>query len=79
MSGKTDSEAGLPEGDEDDISGYYDDDGMKINPELIEKPSLCLSCKHEDEPSQEMLCTLNRMDQQDKDDFKCGAYEKRAL
>lgn len=65
----------MPDGD-DDISGYYNDDGTRINPELISKPSLCLSCRHEDDPSQEMLCTLNRMDQQDEDDFKCGAYEK---
>ena len=79
MSGKSGIDPELPEDDGVDISGYYDDDGTKINPELIIKPSLCLSCKHEDDPSQEDLCTLNRMDQQGEDDFKCGAYEKRAL
>jgi hypothetical protein len=78
MSGKSDIASELPEDDGDDISGYYDD-GTKVNPELIIKPSLCLSCKHEDDPSQEQLCTLNRMDQQDEDDFKCGVYEKRTL
>jgi hypothetical protein len=72
-------QAELPEDDDDNISGYYDDDGTRINPELIVKPSLCLSCKHENDPSQEMLCTLNRMDQQNEDDFKCGAYEKKSF
>jgi hypothetical protein len=77
MNEEFDTELEPPDNDRDDISGYYNDDGTKINPELIVKPSLCLSCKHEDDPSQEILCTLNRMDQQDEDDFKCGAYEKR--
>jgi len=79
MSGKSSMDPELPEDDGDEISGYYDDDGTKINPELVIKPSLCLSCKHEDDLSQEMLCTLNRMDRQDEADFKCGAYEKRSL
>ena len=79
MNEEFDIESEPPDNDHDDISGYYNDDGTKINPELIVKPSLCLSCRHEDDPSQEMLCTLNRMGQEDEDDFKCGAYEKRTL
>jgi hypothetical protein len=78
MSEKQDKDPDFPE-DNDDVSGYYDDDGTKINPELIVKPALCLSCKHEDDPSQEMLCTLNRMDQQGESDFKCGVYEKKSF
>ena len=33
----------------DDISGFYNDDGSKINPELVPKPGLCLTCKKDDE------------------------------
>ena len=29
----------------DEISGFYDDDGTKINPELILNPGLCVTCK----------------------------------
>lgn len=48
---------------EDEISGIYDDDGNKINPDLIPKPALCMSCKKDDEPGEE--------------DLKCGAYEAK--
>jgi hypothetical protein len=57
--------------------GFYKDDGTPVNPDLIPKPGLCLTCKHEDDPKQEIPCTLNRMDQQGEDDFICDAYEKR--
>ena len=60
---------------DDEISGIYDDDGNKINPDLIPKPALCVSCKKDDEPGEEeILCALNRFDQQGEEDFKCGAY-----
>jgi len=63
---------------EDDITGFYDDDGTKINPELVPKPSLCITCKKDDLGGEEdILCILNRHDQKDEDDFKCGAYESK--
>ncbi|MBN1759098.1 MAG: hypothetical protein JW863_12310 [Chitinispirillaceae bacterium] len=66
------------ENDDDDISGIYDDDGNKINPELVPKPSLCLLCRKDNDPREEMLCTLNRLDQQDEEgEFLCGAYEQK--
>ena len=27
------------------MNGYFDDDGKELNPDLIPKPNLCLSCK----------------------------------
>ena len=59
---------------DDTISGFYDDDGTKIDPNLMEKPSLCTTCKKDDEKKEEVLCTLNRIDQQGEDEFKCYAY-----
>ncbi len=56
--------------------GFFNDDGSEINPELVPKPSLCLTCKKDDDPSQNILCTLNRADQQDEVEFLCYAYEK---
>lgn len=53
---------------------FFDDDGNEINPALIPKPSLCVLCAKDDDPSEEILCTLNRLDQQDKNDFQCEAY-----
>jgi hypothetical protein len=78
MNGDADIGSSLPD-DVDEISGYYNDDGSKINPELVVKPALCLSCRHDDELSQEILCNLTRMDRQDATDFICGAYERKTI
>lgn len=57
-----------------DKQKYFDDDGNEINPAFVPKPSLCISCVKDDDPSEEILCTLNRLDQQDENDFHCEAY-----
>lgn len=54
--------------------GFYDDEGNEIDPNLIPKPGLCLSCKNDNDPAQEILCILTRMDQIDEDEFCCFAY-----
>jgi len=54
---------------------YYDDSGTEINPDLIPKPQLCLSCKKNDDLYEELLCNLNRLDQRNETEFKCFAYE----
>lgn len=62
----------------DDISGIYNDDGTKIDPETVPKPSLCVTCKKDEKEGEEqMLCLLNRNDQRDETDFQCGAYEPK--
>ena len=58
---------------------FFDDDGTEINPDLVRKPSLCISCIHDEDPSQEVLCILNRHDQQGEDNFQCGAYEPKGV
>lgn len=58
---------------------FFDDDGNELNPDLIAKPSLCTSCAKDDDPGQEMLCALNRLDQQGEDEFLCGAYTPKAI
>lgn len=62
---------------EDDISGFYDDDGNKINEDLIVKPDLCITCRKDGHPDEYVLCMLNRMDQQGESEFKCGAYSPK--
>lgn len=59
------------------LYGFFNDDGTPVNPDLMPKPSLCATCKHDNDPNQETLCALNRMDQRGTDDFKCEAYEKQ--
>ncbi|HIE66201.1 MAG TPA: hypothetical protein EYQ01_10430 [Nitrospira sp.] len=54
---------------------YFDDDGNEMNPDIVSKPSLCVSCAKDGDPNEEMLCNLNRFDQQGESDFRCGAYE----
>ena len=55
---------------------YFDDDGNEINPVLIKKPDLCITCKKDGLSSEdEILCNLTRSDQQGQDDFICYAYE----
>lgn len=60
---------------DNEIDGFYLDDGTKVDPNLVPKPGLCLTCAKDNDPREEMLCTLNRIDQMDDDDFICGAYE----
>jgi len=62
---------------QDDTLKYFDDDGNEMNPNLTSKPALCVSCVKDEDPNQEMLCNLNRLDQQGEADFKCGAYEPK--
>ena len=58
---------------------FFDDDSTEINPDLIPKPDLCVTCKKDNEPGKEkMLCTLTRADQQGEDEFYCEAYEPKA-
>jgi hypothetical protein len=56
---------------------FFDDDGNEINPELITKPGLCLLCKKDDDPSEFILCTLTKADQQGNSEFRCEAYAGR--
>ena len=58
--------------------GIYDDDGNEINADLIAKPSLCVSCRRDQDPSEEVLCFLNRADQRGEAEFRCDAYEPKA-
>ena len=53
---------------------FFHDDGTEFNPDLMPKPSLCATCKKDDQPDQEVLCNLNRADQEE-DIFMCFAYE----
>ncbi len=62
---------------QDDTLKYFDDDGNEMNPNLTSKPALCVSCVKDEDPNEEMLCNLNRLDQQNEADFKCGAYEPK--
>lgn len=59
------------------IAGFFDDDGYEINTELIKKPTLCLTCINDDDPNEEMLCSMTRYDQRDEKEFKCFAYKNK--
>jgi len=61
------------------ISGYFNDDGTEINPDLVPKPGLCLTCKKENAGGrEEILCTLTRNDQKGEKAFECDVYESRS-
>ena len=63
---------------DDNHPKFYNDDGTEVNPDLIPKPSLCISCRKDGLPGEEdILCTLNRMDQMGEEEFKCYAYEPK--
>ena len=63
----------------EELSGYFDDDGNKINPNFYPKPSLCLSCMSNDpeDDYEDILCNLTRLDQKDEREFKCYAYRQK--
>ncbi len=53
-------------------------DGTEVNPDLVLNPSLCVSCKRDGLSGKEdILCKLNRLDQQGEEDFICGAYDPK--
>jgi hypothetical protein len=60
------------------INGIFDDDGFMINMDSVKKPALCMTCFKNliDDWDENLLCDMNRADQRNKKDFKCGAYEK---
>jgi hypothetical protein len=61
-----------------EINGLYNDDGTRIDPETVPTPSLCMLCKsfYDGDPEENILCVLNRNDQRNDPDFKCGVFEK---
>jgi len=66
----------------DDIfknGGYFSDDGTPLNPDLIPKPGLCMICALDNDPTEEILCNLNRLDQRNESDFKCFAFKNLEL
>ncbi len=60
------------------IGGLFDDYGYEIKPELIKKPSLCLTCRKnfDSDPEDDILCNLTRNDQKNSETFICYDYEK---
>ncbi|MHA1215512.1 MAG: hypothetical protein DRP65_02695 [Planctomycetota bacterium] len=57
---------------------YFDDDGTEINPDIISKPDLCVSCKKDGQSGKEkILCNLTMADQQGEEGFHCEAYEPK--
>ncbi|MFW5755590.1 MAG: hypothetical protein ACOCWK_03240 [Tangfeifania sp.] len=74
----TDDDDDFPNDFPEEINGFYNDDGTKIDPESVPVPNLCVICKIHlaDDWEENMLCLLNRNDQRNDDDFKCGMFEK---
>ena len=57
---------------------YFDDDGTEINPDIVPKPDLCISCKKDGQPGkEEILCNLTRSDQQGEGEFRCEVYASK--
>jgi hypothetical protein len=57
---------------------YFNDDGTEINPDLRLKPDLCVTCKKDGMSGiEEILCDLNRMEQQGEEELHCEAYEPK--
>jgi len=60
--------------------GYFLDDGTPVDPSTVPIPNLCLSCRSYGKRGEElMLCTLNRIDQQNDPEFHCGAYRLKMV
>lgn len=63
--------------DHEALHGFFQDDGTPINPELVPKPGLCILCRKNYTPSEEILCILTRMDQKGSSEFICDAFEPK--
>ena len=68
----------FPEDLQEEINGFYNDDGEKIDPGSVPVPSLCVICKkHQaDDWEENLLCLMNRYDQRNDNEFICSAFEK---
>jgi hypothetical protein len=68
----------INEMDPSKINGMFDDNGYEIRRDTIKMQPLCLTCikNNSDDWEDDILCNLNRADQTDGKEFKCGAYEK---
>lgn len=64
--------------DPGNINGFFDDEGYEIKRDTIKMQLLCLTCikNNSDDWEDDILCNLNRSDQTNRKEFKCGAYEK---
>ncbi len=58
-------------------SGFFMDDGTRIDLDSIKIPPLCLRCRNYNVPAEEINCQLNRIDQQDELDFECGSFRRK--
>jgi hypothetical protein len=60
------------------IDGFFEEkeDRNPLGEELIVKPALCLTCKKDNDPQEEELCILTRLDNNAGEEFVCGAYQK---
>ncbi|MDD5457899.1 MAG: hypothetical protein PHF37_00680 [Phycisphaerae bacterium] len=62
----------------ENIPRYFNDDGSEINPDLIIKPDLCITCRNDDLSGEdEVLCNLTRADQDGEEEFHCEAYRSK--
>ncbi|MBX7054081.1 MAG: hypothetical protein K1X36_03920 [Pyrinomonadaceae bacterium] len=53
---------------------FYDDGGNELDPKGIPMPKMCLMCEKLNDADEEILCDLNRLDQRNERQFKCGAF-----
>jgi len=62
----------------EDLNGFFDDDGNKIDLQAIPIPDLCKICKSYqiNDWDENLLCMMNRLDQRNDPNFKCGAFDK---
>ncbi|MCD6112520.1 MAG: hypothetical protein J7J86_04535 [Bacteroidales bacterium] len=63
---------------QEEINGFYDDNGNKINPLSVPVPGLCLLCKsyQVEDWEENLFCLMTRYDQKDDDEFICHAFKK---
>jgi hypothetical protein len=73
---ESDDNDDFPKSEPGFIGGFFNDDGSRIDPLKVPIPELCLRCKSylSDDWEDNILCTLNRNDQRDSEEFECGAY-----
>lgn len=62
----------------DFVGGFFNDDGTPFDPDSVPIPGLCIICKmyQNEDPEENFLCLMNRNDQRNEPNFKCGGFEK---
>jgi hypothetical protein len=53
---------------------YYDEAGNELDPSKMPVPKMCQLCEKKDDPEEDIICNLHRLEKRNDRQFSCSAY-----